>query len=392
MDKRVILIVLDGVGIGALPDAAEFGDTGAHTLGNIYKARGELNIPNLYSLGLGNIENSGLPKLLESEIIGCYGRAIEVTKAKDTTSGHWELMSLIMEKPFRTYPNGFPKEVMEAFEQRIGRGTLGNYAASGTEIINVLGDEHVATGKPIVYTSADSVFQVAAHEDVIPVEELYRICEAAREIMMGDNLIGRVIARPFTGTSGAYVRTERRKDFSLKPLGRTALDGMVVQGYDTFGIGKVRDIFAHRGVMREDHTTNNHDGIEAIIRMIKGADRHMIFANLVDFDSLYGHRNDVEGFAKALEYFDSRLPEIMGALYPEDLLIITADHGCDPTHPSTDHTREYIPLLAYCKTMKKGVDLGTRSSFADVGVTCFAHICNKKWSPGVSFLDEMKNE
>ena len=385
MKKRAILIVLDSVGIGALPDAAEFGDAGAHTLGNIFKRRGKLELNNLYKMGLSAVTDSRLPEP-PGEIMGAYGRSDEVTKAKDTTCGHWEMMGLIMEKPFRTYPNGFPKRILGEFERRIGRKTLGNEVASGTEILERLGDEHVRTGMPIVYTSADSVFQVAAHEEVIPLAELYRICEIARELLTGDDLVGRIIARPFSGSSGGYKRTGNRRDYSYPPVDTTMLDGLKARGYITTGIGKISDIFCGRGVDIDDHTTNNHDGIEAIIRHLNESGSDFIFANLVDFDMLFGHRNDVEGYAKALEYFDAKLPEIINALKEDDLLIITADHGCDPTYPGTDHTREYIPIIAYHSGLREGVDLGTRATFADIGSTIYHHITGEAWNLGESFL------
>ncbi len=386
MKKRAILIILDSVGVGALPDAAEFGDTGANTLGNIYRLRGDLRLPNLYKLGLSHIEGSGLP-LGERAPKGCYGRAAEVTKAKDTTSGHWELAGLIMEKPFRTFPDGFPRELMDAFERRIGRDTIGNRVASGTFIIQDLGDEHVSTGKPIVYTSADSVFQIAAHEEVIPLNELYGMCETAREMLNGDYYVGRVIARPFLGAQGSYKRTENRRDFAIPPIGDTILDGLLENNKDTIAIGKIEDIFANRGIAISDHTRNNHDGIKSLLRFIKEDAGDFIFANLVDFDMLYGHRNDIEGYAKALEYFDYRLPEITGALKSGDMLIIAADHGCDPTTSSTDHSREYIPVIITGPRIRAGASLGTLGSFADIGATVFEYITGLKWPIGTSFLN-----
>ncbi len=386
MKKRAILIILDSVGVGALPDAAEFGDTGANTLGNIYRLRGSLRLPTLYKLGLSHIEGSGLP-LGECAPTGCYARAAEVTKAKDTTSGHWELAGLIMEKPFRTFPNGFPRELMDAFEQRIGRDTIGNRIASGTVIIQELGDEHVSTGKPIVYTSADSVFQIAAHEEVISLNELYGMCETAREMLNGEYYVGRVIARPFLGAEGSYKRTENRRDFAIPPTGDTILDGLHENNKDTIAIGKIEDIFANRGIAISDHTRNNHDGIESLLRFIKKDAGDFIFANLVDFDMLYGHRNDIEGYAKALEYFDYRLPEITGALKSGDMLIIAADHGCDPTTPSTDHSREYIPVIITGPRIRAGASLGTLGCFADIGATVFEYITGLKWPVGTSFLN-----
>ncbi|MBQ1683935.1 MAG: phosphopentomutase [Clostridia bacterium] len=385
MKKRAIIIVLDSVGIGELPDAAEFGDEGSHTLGNTYAQR-PMEIPNMLALGLGNIENSKLPSVEDPR--GAYGRSAERTKAKDTTSGHWEMAGLPMDVPFRTYPDGFPRSVMNEFEMKIHRGTLGNCVASGTVIINELGDEHVRTGKPIVYTSADSVFQIAAHEEVIPLDKLYKMCETAREMLVGDNLVGRVIARPFIGSDGHYTRTENRRDFALEPIGETILDRLSGKGMDVVGIGKIEDIFAHKGVTTVDHTKNNPDGIEATIRFLKEGRGDFIFTNLVDTDMLYGHRNDVEGYARALEYFDKKLPEIMDAMSDDDLLIVTADHGCDPTTPSTDHSREYIPILVWGRHVKS-CDLGTLPTFADIGATVVDYLTGEDFGVGTSFLGKV---
>ncbi|MCH5278480.1 MAG: phosphopentomutase [Christensenellaceae bacterium] len=382
MKKRAIIIVLDSVGIGALPDAAEFGDIGAHTLGNINSVR-PIFMPNLVSLGIGNIKGSRLPYNPNAK--AAYGRAMETTLAKDTTSGHWEMAGFTMNIPFRTYPHGFPKEVMDEFEAKIGRGTLGNKVASGTVIINELGNEHVESGKPIVYTSADSVFQIAAHEEVVPLDELYAMCETAREMLVGDNLVGRVIARPFIGAHGNYTRTENRRDFALEPMEDTILDALTAKGMNVIGIGKIEDIFAKRGITTVDHTKNNHDSIDATLRYIRNGDGDFIFTNCVDFDMLYGHRNDVEGYAAALEYFDSRLPELLNALSEHDLLIITADHGCDPCHPGTDHTREYIPVLAYGHGVSS-VPLGTLRTFADIGATVYKFLTGESWRCGRSFM------
>lgn len=388
MARRVILIVLDSVGIGAMPDAADFHDEGAHTLGNIYRARGSLSLPNLYQLGLAKITDSRLPDDgLPAK--GCYGRCAEQTHAKDTTCGHWEMAGLPLAQPFQTFPNGFPAALIRDFERRIGQKTLGNYVASGTEIIQRLGDEHVATGRPIVYTSADSVFQVAAHEGVIPLAELYRICETARDMLVGQYLVGRVIARPFVGADGRYTRTENRRDYATAPFSDTILDGLFQRGIPTAGIGKIEDIFCHRGLSEVDHTKNNHDGIEATLRYVQSRGSGLIFTNLVDFDMLYGHRNDTEGYALALEAFDARLPELLAALNEEDILLITADHGCDPTYPGTDHTREYIPLLAAGPHVRQGVNLGTRGSFADIGATIFEYLSGQVWPVGESFLGEI---
>lgn len=388
MQKRAILIVLDSAGIGALPDAAAFGDEGANTLGNIRQVRGRLALPNLYRLGLANIEGSTLPDVVTSPA-GAFGRCAEHTLAKDTTCGHWEMAGLPLDKPFRTYPNGFPAELMHRFEQAIGRGTLGNCVASGTEIIQRLGDEHVRTGFPIVYTSADSVFQIAAHEQVIPVEQLYQICETARSLLTGDNLVGRVIARPFIGSSGAYQRTERRRDYALPPFSDTILDALDGAGLPVVGIGKIEDIFCHRGVTMVDHTRNNPDGIAATQRFIESGEGAFIFVNLVDFDMLYGHRNDVEGYAAALEAFDRALPAMLGALRENDILMVTADHGCDPTTPGTDHTREYIPLVVAGPHVRSGVNLGTRDTFADIGATVYEYLTGNRWHVGSSFLNDI---
>ncbi|MDO4567626.1 MAG: phosphopentomutase [Clostridia bacterium] len=388
MKRRVILIVLDSVGIGALPDAAEFGDVGSNTLGNIYKARKRLELPNLYALGLANIEGSGLPSCT-CEPMGAYGRAMELTKAKDTTSGHWELAGLCMDRPFQVFPNGFPRELVEAFESRIGRKTLCNAPASGTVVIQQYGDEHVRTGSPIVYTSADSVFQIAAHEGVIPLDELYDMCKTARSLLNEEFFVGRVIARPFIGADGNYTRTENRRDYAVPPTGDTVLDAMLRNALVTVAVGKIEDIFAHRGISVANHTKNNRDGIEATIEYMSAGTGDFIFTNLVDFDMLYGHRNDVEGYARALEYFDAQLPRIIGAMQAGDMLMLTADHGCDPTHPGTDHTREYIPVLAYGAMVLRNTNLGTLRSFADIGATAYEYLTGEPWGVGASFLSEL---
>ena len=385
MKKRAILIILDSVGIGALPDAAEFGDKGANTLGNIYRARGGINLPNLYALGLANIDGALMGKGVAAPA-GAFGKAAEITKAKDTTCGHWEISGLLMDKPFQVFPNGFPEKLMREFEEKIGRKTLCNFPASGTAIINEYGDEHMRTGYPIVYTSADSVFQVAAHEDVIPLEELYKICETARELLYGDYFVGRVIARPFIGSNGKYTRTENRRDYAVEPTGDTILDALTREGKKTIAIGKIEDIFAHRGITVADHTKNNHDGIEATIKYISEGEGDFIFTNLVDFDMLYGHRNDVEGYAKALEYFDEQLTRIIEEMKDGDILIISADHGCDPTYPGTDHTREYIPVLSCGDSIEPGTNLGVLDSFADIGASIYEYLTDKKWAVGDSFL------
>lgn len=367
MSKRVILIVLDSAGIGEMPDAAEFGDKGCNTIGHIWQRR-PMNIPNMRRYGLGNIQGS-LVTPWEGQVEGAYGKCAETTHAKDTTCGHWEIAGLVQTHPFKTYPHGFPKEVMEAFEQKIGRGTLGNCVASGTEIIQRLGDEHVKTGKPIVYTSADSVFQIAAHESVIPLEELYRICQIAREMLVGDNLVGRVIARPFTGTSGQYTRTENRRDYAIPPFGDTILDGLHGRGLPVVAVGKIEDIFCMRGITQSVHSAGNPACLQSLMDDLAGDFTGLCFVNLVDFDMTYGHRRDVAGYAQALRDFDAFLPNILGAMGDHDLLLITADHGCDPTWTGTDHTRERVPLLCWHRGMRRAIDLGVRNTYADMAAT-----------------------
>ena len=382
--RRVVLIVLDSVGCGDAPDAAAYGDVGSNTLGNISQVVGGLSLPNLGRLGLGNLtEINNVPPTTTS--LGAYGRLTEISAGKDTTTGHWELAGVILARPFPVFPDGFPTELMENFESRIGRGTLGNFPASGTEIINKLGNEHVATGKPIIYTSADSVFQIAAHEEVIPIDDLYHFCEIARDLLRGDYSVGRVIARPFIGQTGAFARTERRKDFSLEPPNDTILDVVKDNGLAVMGVGKIEDIFAHRGLTDSNHTGNNMAGIDGIIEFLATDSDGLIFANLVDFDALYGHRNDPRGYANALEAFDRRLPEILSKLRDSDVLMITADHGNDPTTLGTDHSRERVPLFAVGNHIRGGCNLGTRSSFADVAAT-IAELLRVSWSgAGESF-------
>jgi phosphopentomutase len=368
MIRRIILLVLDSVGVGELPDAAQYGDEGSNTLGNLSRAVGGITLPNLAKLGLGNLTDiEGVPQ--NCRVAGACGRMAEASKGKDTTTGHWEIAGIYSPNAFPTYPKGFPEHVMREFERRIGRKTLGNYPASGTVIIQELGSEHLRTGYPIVYTSADSVFQIAAHEGVILLDELYRMSEIAREILTCGQQVARVIARPFVGTPGNFVRTEHRRDFSCPPPEPTLLDRLIDAGQEVSAVGKIEDIFAQRGITRSNHTTNNADGITQTIRYMIEGHPGLIFTNLVDFDMLYGHRNDAKGYAEALEAFDRRLPEMLDAMRPEDVLIITADHGCDPTTPSTDHSREYVPLLVCGQSIKSGTDLGTRQSFADVAAT-----------------------
>jgi phosphopentomutase len=387
--RKAVIIVLDGVGIGALPDAEQYGDQGSNTLANLAAATGGFHLPNLERMGLGNIAPiEGLRPQAAPQ--ANYGKMAEASPGKDSTSGHWEMAGLILEKPFPTYPHGFPRDVMEAFEKAIGRGTLGNFAASGTEIIKQLGDEHVRTGKPIVYTSADSVFQVAAHQEVIPLEDLYHMCRLARGILTGDHAVGRVIARPFLGTSGNYYRTPHRKDFSVCPPRGTILDLLVARGLATVSIGKVDYLFAKRGFTQGIHTASNAEAIEAIVTQAGRPFGGLVFSNLVDFDMLWGHRNDVEGFRRGLEEFDRELVRIIEALGPDDLVAITADHGNDPTTASTDHSREYVPLLVYGKSLKQGVNLGVRKTFADLGAT-IGDMLGVEIEAGQSFLPEISN-
>lgn len=375
MITRIILLVLDSVGIGELPDAEKYGDKGSNTLKNIAEAVGGIDLPNLGRLGLGKIEKiKGITP--EKKPLACFGKMMERSAGKDTTTGHWEIAGIISEKPFPTYPKGFPDDLIAEFENQIGMRVLGNKAASGTEIIEELGPLHIETGFPIVYTSADSVFQIAAHEDVIPVAKLYEICEIARKLLKGPHAVGRVIARPFIGKPGAFKRTDRRRDFSLSPPEPTVLDMAFKKNLEVVGIGKIQDIFNGQGISKTIHTHNNMDGIDKTISEIERDFKGIIFTNLVDFDMLYGHRNDTVGYAKALEEFDKRLPETLKKMKPYDLFIITADHGCDPTTSSTDHSREYTPLLVYNLNMEAGINLGTRESFADVAATIadFLHL------------------
>ena len=384
--RRVIWIVLDSVGIGEMPDAAAYGDQGSDTLGNIARQR-RLHLPNLCELGLANIKPlAGLAPV--DQPIGAFGRCALASPGKDTTTGHWEMAGIHLEKPFPLFPHGFPPEVMNEFERRIGRNTLGNKAASGTEILKELGEEHMRTGSPIVYTSADSVFQVAAHEEVIPLFELYKICETAREILRGPYEVGRVIARPFVGSPGTFSRTPNRHDYAVPPPKGMLLDQLADRKVDVHSIGKIFDVFLGRGIREYDKTKSNADGMEKTLGAMDTLDRGLIFVNLVDFDQLYGHRNDVEGYARALEEVDGWLPSFEAKLCEDDLAILTADHGCDPTTPSTDHSREYVPVLAYGKRARRGVNLGVRASLSDIGQTV-AENYGTQISKGVSFLEQL---
>lgn len=386
--KRVILIVLDSVGIGEMPDSKLYGDEGSNTLGNIAENIGRLNVPNLEQLGLGNIMPiNGIEKI--NEPIGNYGKCAERSKGKDTVTGHWEISGIVLEKPLRTYPQGFPKEIIEEFENRIGRKVIGNKVASGTEIIKEMGEEHIKTGYPIVYTSADSVFQIAAHEDVISVSELYDMCKIARKMFTGENIIGRIIARPFTGSNGNYTRTSNRKDFALDPFGKTMLDYIKEQNLNVMAVGKISDIFNGRGITEDVHIKNNSEGIDKTIEYMKKDKKGLIFTNLVDFDMLYGHRNDIKGYAKAIMEFDKRLPEMVNIMKDEDVLIITADHGCDPTTLSTDHSREYVPIIVYGKAIKSSIDIGIRNSFCDIGKSILDIFNIENALQGESFKDKL---
>jgi len=387
--RRVILIVLDSVGIGAMPDAADYGDEGSDTLGNLSRAR-PLRLPNLARLGLGNIcpiahiEPAAAPA-------GAYGKAALRSPGKDTTTGHWEMAGVVLDTAFPTYPAGFPPEVIRAFESATGRKVLGNYPASGTEIIQQLGEEHLHTGSPIVYTSADSVFQIAAHEEVIPLEELYRMCRTAREILQGRHRVGRVIARPFVGLPGSFRRTKNRHDYAIEPPPGMLLDRLAERGVFTYGVGKIRDIFCGRGLSDFVLMDGNTDGVNKTLAAMEKHPEGLLFTNLVDFDMLYGHRNDIEGYARALEEFDAQLPPLLDRMRPDDLLLLTADHGCDPTTPSTDHSREYVPVLAYGPAVRPGVNLGTRSTLADVGQTV-AENFGLELLHGLSFLGSILPE
>ncbi len=384
--SRVVWIVLDSVGIGAMPDAAAYGDADSDTLGNIDRRRA-LELPNLGAMGLGNLKSlAHVPP--SDHPAAAYGRCALASPGKDTTTGHWEMAGIHLDKPFPLFPNGFPPAVMNEFERRIGRSALGNKAASGTEIIRELGDDHVRTGSPIVYTSADSVFQVAAHEDVIPLWELYKICETARSILRGPYEVGRVIARPFIGSSGHYQRTANRKDYAVPPPRGMLLDQLEKAGIFVYSVGKIFDVFLGRGIRDHVKSKDNVDGMQKTREALTEVSEGLIFTNLVDFDQNFGHRNDVDGYARALEEFDRWLPSFTSQLRDQDLLIITADHGCDPTTASTDHSREYVPLLAWSRSKPGGVDLGTRATLSDVGQTV-AENFGTHIAKGTSFLSQL---
>ncbi|MDR1433589.1 phosphopentomutase [Candidatus Endomicrobiellum devescovinae] len=395
MTKRIILIVLDSVGVGELPDAAAYNDKGANTLGHIFNALGDsFFLPNLAKLGLYKIINTK-NRLPEVEVIGCYGKMMAKSPAKDTTAGHWEMSGIILKKPFPVYPHGFPKEIIDNFEKLIGTKVLGNYVISGTEIIKQLGAQHQKTGYPIVYTSADSVFQIAAHEESFGLNRLYEICQIARDLMQGDNSVGRIIARPFVGTEGNYTRTTNRRDYSLAPPETTILDEIKNSQGEVIGVGKIEDIFNGRGITKAIHTKGNLNGMETTLNELNQSSKvqTLIFTNLVDFDMLWGHRRNIEAYANGLKDFDVFLPNFIKALKDDDILIITADHGCDPTYKlHTDHTREYVPLLVYGKKLKRNVDLGVRETLSDISQTVADIFGIPKMKNGDSFKGSISNE
>ncbi|GAA0137404.1 phosphopentomutase [Paenibacillus sp. YSY-4.3] len=389
--KRIHLIVLDSVGIGEAPDAAEFDDVGADTFGHIAEACGGLNMPNMAKLGLSNIEPvKGVPKA--DKPLAYYTKMQEASRGKDTMTGHWEIMGLYIGTPFRVFPDGFPEELIRRIEEKTGRKVIGNKPASGTEIIDELGEEHMKTGALIVYTSADSVLQIAAHEEVVPLKELYEICEFCREITLDDPyMLGRIIARPFVGEPGNFSRTSNRHDYALKPFGRTTMNELKDSGFDVIALGKISDIYDGEGVTKAVRTVSNMDGMDKLVETIKAPFSGLSFINLVDFDAVYGHRRNPKGYGQALEEYDARLPEVFELLQDDDLLIITADHGNDPTYTGTDHTREYVPLLVYSKAFTgEGKELPLRKTFADIGATVADNFGVKMPEHGASFLADLK--
>lgn len=388
--SRVFLTVLDAVGAGEAPDAADYGDVGTNTLGHVI-AQCDPDLPNMAAMGLGRIPNTGYK--WDGPVAGAFGRAREVSKGKDTTSGHWEIAGVRVKAPFPTFPHGFPESFIKAFEKAIGHKCIGNKPASGTAILVELGEQHMRDHTPIVYTSADSVFQIACHEEIFPPEKLYEFCRIAREMLQGELGVGRVIARPFVGEPGHFVRTGNRRDFSLPPCGRTLADAVKDAGMESIGVGKIEDILAHQGLTKSDHAAGNPACMDSLIGFMKTDFSGLCFTNLVDTDSVYGHRNDPQGFAGALEAFDRRLPEMKALLRDGDLMIITADHGCDPCFlQTTDHSREYIPILAWTPGMTKAVDLGTRSTFADIGATCADWLGLPERFEAESFADALRTK
>ncbi|MCC7044794.1 MAG: phosphopentomutase [Acidobacteria bacterium] len=382
---RAIVIVMDSVGVGALPDADRYGDAGSDTVGNVHRQI-ELHLPTLRRLGFARVAAIGEPS---PEALGAFGRMAERSAGKDSVTGHWELAGVVLDRAFPTFPHGFPAQLMQAFERRIGRTTLANTVASGTAIIEQFGAEHMRTGAPIVYTSADSVFQIAAHESVIPIDEQYRICQIAFELAAAGLGVARVIARPFVGAPGAFVRTSNRRDFAVEPAGRTLLDALKEAGHPVVAIGKIEDLFARRGITHAAHTTSDEDGMDVLEEALEGEPAGLVFVNLVDFDTQYGHRNDVAGYAANLERFDRRLARVIDQLTPHDLLVVTADHGNDPTTPSTDHSREYVPVLVCGEAVRAGRDLGTRATFADLGQTLADLFGVAPLDHGTSFLADL---
>jgi phosphopentomutase len=388
MINRIILFVLDSVGIGGLPDAEQFGDFNVNTLGSIAKSTDDFKIPNLKKMGIGNIEGVDYIEADPSPI-GAFGRSLEASNGKDTTTGHWEIAGLYIEHPFKTYPDGFPEHIIHAFEEKTGRKVIFNKPASGTVVLDEYGEEHMNTGNPIVYTSADSVFQIAAHEEIIPLEELYDMCQIARDMLRGDDQVARVIARPFIGTPGNFQRTSNRRDYSLKPFDKTVLDYAKESGLEVKAVGKIVDIYDGEGITEDVHTKDNMDGVDQTIRFLKEDFKGILFTNLVDFDAKFGHRRDVDGYREALEEVDLRFPEMMSLMKEDDMMIVLADHGNDPGYKGSDHTREYIPILIYGDKVKKGVDIGTRKTFADIAAT-ISDILEIPSTPyGTSFKDEI---
>ncbi|MDR7248538.1 MULTISPECIES: phosphopentomutase [Bacillus] len=388
--KRIFLVVMDSVGIGEAPDAAEFNDVGADTLGHIAEKMNGLHMPNMAKLGLSHIkEIKGIPA--DEKPLAYYGKMQEASNGKDTMTGHWEIMGLYIDTPFRVFPDGFPDELLNELKEKTGRGIIGNKPASGTEILDELGEEHMKTGDLIVYTSADSVLQIAAHEEVVPLDELYRICEIARELTLDEKyMVGRIIARPFVGEPGAFVRTPNRHDYALKPFDRTVMNELKDDGLDVIAIGKISDIYDGEGITSSLRTKSNMDGMDKLVDTLKTDFTGLSFLNLVDFDALYGHRRDPEGYGKALEEFDARLPEVFDLLKEDDLLVITADHGNDPVHHGTDHTREYVPLIAYSKKHQGANELPTSKTFADLGATVADNFKTTMPKYGTSFLSKLK--
>jgi phosphopentomutase len=387
--NRVMVFVLDGVGAGEAPDAKEYGDKGSNSLSNTAKAVGGLKLPNLEAMGFGNITPmKGVKAVRPAQ--GAFGKMTPKSAGKDSITGHWELMGVYLEKAFPTYPNGFPKEVVEMFHQATGLDLIGNKAASGTDIIKELGMQHMKTGKPIVYTSADSVFQIAAHEEIIPIEKQYELCKKSRDFLKDEHAVGRVIARPFIGDSpDTFTRTPRRKDFPMKPITPTVMDKLIKNGFEVYATGKIDDLFAHQGISFSNHTTNNKDSLEAALEFMHTSFRGLLMVNLIEFDMIYGHRNDARGYANALEAFDATLPHIRSAMRPDDIAMIVADHGVDPTTKGSDHSREYIPLLVFGNPVKPDADLGIRTTFADAGATVADVFGIQPPVIGQSFLKEI---